>query len=36
MAKNIFARKPLEMLLSEAKDDNRLRVVVTAGAAGIG
>jgi len=28
MAKNIFARKPLEMLLTEAKDDNRLRRVL--------
>ncbi|MES1241150.1 MAG: amino acid permease [Acidobacteriota bacterium] len=28
MAKNIFARKPLEMLLAEAKDDNRLRRVL--------
>lgn len=28
MANNLFARKPLDMLLAEAKDDNRLRRVL--------
>ncbi|HYN64750.1 MAG TPA: amino acid permease, partial [Candidatus Limnocylindrales bacterium] len=28
MANRLFARKPLEMLLAEAKDDNRLRRVL--------
>ncbi len=28
MANNLFARKPLEMLLAEAKDDNRLRRIL--------
>ena len=28
MANNLFARKPLDMLLAEAKDDNRLRRIL--------
>ena len=28
MARNLFARKPLELLMEELKDDNRLRRIL--------